>query len=75
MSSDDPEVYVENVSIPYKIPTKLGELEHHPLHAKALMDRANATNLKGSFYIPKMNIDSRNGEDKLEFIMRVLGVK
>ncbi len=75
MSSDDPELYVENVSIPYKMPTKLGELEHHPLHAKALMDRAKATNLKGSFYIPKMNIDNRNGENKESFIVRVLSAK
>jgi hypothetical protein len=72
MSSDDPELYVENVSIPYKMPTKLGELEHHPLHAKALMDRASETHLKGSFYIPKMNIDNRKGEDREEFIVRVL---
>jgi len=72
MSSDDPEIYVENLNIPYSMPTKLGELEHHPLHAKALMDRANQTNVKGSFYIPKMNIDTRKGEDKEEFIVRVL---
>ncbi len=72
MSSDDPEIYVENVNIPYSMPTKLGELEHHPLHAKALMDRANQTNVKGSFYIPKMNIDTRKGEDKEKFIVRVL---
>ena len=73
MSNDDPEIYVENVNIPYKMPATLGELEHHPLHAKALMDKAVETHIKGTFYIPKMNIDTRKGEDKEDFIVRVLG--
>lgn len=72
MSSDDPELYVENTNVPYSMPTTLGQLQHHPLHAKALMDRAKETHVKGSFYIPEMNIDTRNGESKGEFILRIL---
>lgn len=72
MSVDDPVIYVENTKIPYSKPSKLGELQHHPLHAKALLDRAKETKVAGSFYIPEMNIDTRKGEDKLDFIIRVL---
>ncbi len=49
MSSDDPEIYVENVKQAYSIPTALVPLQHHPLHAKALMDRAKETHVKGIF--------------------------
>ncbi len=75
MSSDDPEIYVENVKQSYAMPTALVPLQHHPLHAKALMDRAKETNVKGSFHIPAMNIDTRNGEDVENFIARVLNKK
>lgn len=73
MSSDDPEIYVENEKIPYTLPKSLGELEHHPLHAKALMDRANAVHLKSRVNIPPMKIDTRKGEERDEFILRMLG--
>lgn len=73
MSSDDPEIYVENSGLPYSIPTRSGELTHHPLHAKALMDRAAEVRLKGVFHIPKMNIDTRKGEGIEDFILRLFG--
>ena len=72
MSADDPEIYVEN-SREYKIPTTTGEVNHHPLHAKALMDAAEKNKMKGAFYIPAMKIDTRNGETKDEFIIRKIG--
>ncbi|MEJ7823280.1 MAG: alpha/beta hydrolase [Chitinophagaceae bacterium] len=75
MSSDDPEIYVENVKQAYAVPTALVPLQHHPLHAKALMDRAKETHVKGTFNIPAMNIDTRNGENIEGFITRVLTKK
>lgn len=73
MSKDDPEIYAVNAKLPNTMPKRTGELNHHPLHVKALMDRAHKVGLKGSFYIPKMNIDTRGGESKDEFVLRVLG--
>lgn len=70
MSNDDPEMYVENMGLPYVFPSSAGILHHHALHAKALMDRAISTGVEGSFHIPKMNIDTRNGESMEEFIIR-----
>jgi hypothetical protein len=73
MSSDDPEIWVENATIPYTMPKNLGALEHHPLHGKALMERAKVTHVKGTFYMPQMNIDTRNNETREAFILRKLG--
>lgn len=75
MSSDDPEILVENSTIKYQLPTQAGELNHHPLHAKALIDEAARKHLKGEFYIPQMNIDTRNGETREAFIIRLIGGK
>jgi hypothetical protein len=73
MSSDDPEIYVENTKVKYEIPTTTGAIQHHPLHAKALMDVAGKKNIKGKFYIPEMNIDTRGGESKEDFVIRLIG--
>lgn len=72
MSSDDPEIYIVNARFPYAKPTRTGELTHHPLHAKALMERAIETGLNGKFYIPKMQIDTRDGESFDDFVLRVV---
>jgi hypothetical protein len=73
MSSDDPEFYAENASVAYTMPKTLGELEHHPLHAKALMDRAKQVGVKSKINIPPMKIDTRSGETRDRFILRILG--
>lgn len=72
MSHDDPEIYVENQR-KYEIPSTLGDLNHHPLHAKALMDAAIKSHVKGKFFIPAMKIDTRDGESKDDFIIRLIG--
>lgn len=72
ISSDDPEIYVSNSDVKYEVPTSLSELYHHPLHAKAIMDRANQENLKGVFEIPEMKINTTRGESISEFIIRKL---
>jgi alpha/beta hydrolase fold len=73
MSSDDPEFYVENAGIANSLPTNTNELYHHPLHLKALKDRASATQTNGIFYSPELSIDTRNGESIEAFILRKLG--
>lgn len=72
MSNDDPEIYVSNPK-PYKIPTSQGEVLHHPLHAKALMDEAAKKTVKGEFKIPAMNINTTNGESEEDFVIRIIG--
>jgi len=73
MSADDPEIYVTNAKIEYKIPTNSNELNHHPLHAKALLDESLKKHVKARVSIPQMGIDTQNGESKLDFILRLIG--
>jgi len=70
MDSSDPEIYVANQSVPVTAPTTVGILYHHPYHAKALRDQAAKVGLKGSFYIPKMNIMPTTRESMTDFILR-----
>ncbi|MFY7670031.1 carboxylesterase family protein [Tenacibaculum sp. MEBiC06402] len=72
LSNDDPEIYVENTDVEYKYPENGDDILHHPLHAKALLDNAEINNVTCKAYIPKMEIDNRNGEDMITFIIRIL---
>ncbi len=58
MSKDDPEIFAENLKRPYRMPANLVEVQHSPLHIKALMDRAIQVGMKASFHAPQMNIDT-----------------
>lgn len=71
MSKDDPEIYAENLKRPYRMPANLVEVQHSPLHIKALMDRAKKVGMKASFHAPQMNIDTRKGEEAEDFILRL----
>lgn len=72
ISNDDPEFYVSNADVPYSLPINADQALHHPLHAKALIDKANEVNLSYKALIPQMNIDNTNGESMLNFILRKL---
>lgn len=72
LSSDDPEFYVSNTDVPYSLPTNTDQVLHHPLHAKALIDKAEESNTPYKALIPQMNIDNTNGESMLNFILRKL---
>jgi len=73
MSSDDPEFYISNRNTPYNSPTNTSELYHHPLHLKALQDKSIETNALGIFYSPELGVDTRNGENLENFILRKIG--
>lgn len=73
MSSDDPELYALNINVANILPTDTDELYHHPLHIKALQDAAATANVAGIFYSPNIDIDTRNGEDIDDFIIRKVG--
>ncbi len=70
LTSDDPEMHLDNSSINYTIPADNNSVLHHPLHAKILKDRAGFVNVPCKANIPKMNIDTRNGENMLDFVIR-----
>jgi len=72
LTPDDPEVYVSNSDVPYTYPTDNASVLHHPLHAKALMDKAIIENIPFKAYIPQMGIDHTNGENIAEFMLRKL---
>lgn len=73
ISADDPEIYVSNKGVPYRVPVNTSELYHHPLHAKALKDKYDSAGLPSAFYIPEMGIDTRGGESTEAFILRIIG--
>jgi pimeloyl-ACP methyl ester carboxylesterase len=70
MDGSDPEVWVANDGVSVTAPTNVSILYHHPYHAKALLDKAAQVGLKGSFYIPKMNIMPAKRETVTQFILR-----
>ncbi|MCO6497996.1 MAG: carboxylesterase family protein [Chitinophagaceae bacterium] len=72
MSSDDPEFYVMNQGRPDTFPKTTGELNHHPLHSKALMDEAAKKGVKGKFIIDGMKINTTKGESRENFVIRIL---
>ena len=69
-TADDPEIHLDNSRINYLYPTDNNSILHHPLHAKVLMDKAILVNVACRANIPKMSIDTRNGEDMLNFVIR-----
>lgn len=72
ITSDDPEIYLASAGIPYTFPANKGNLLHHPLHAKAIMDRASQFNVKCKALIPEMGINTTNGESTFNFVVRKL---
>lgn len=73
LSADDPEIYLISTQEPYAFPTNDSEALHHPLHAKAIMDKADSVNVPTRVYLPKMGIDTRNEESIAKFIIRLIG--
>lgn len=72
MSSDDPEIFVLNQFTEASKPKSIGDLYHHPLHAKALLDRANEVGIAHKIYAPKLNITDKSGEKYIDFVKRKL---
>ena len=51
------------------IPTNEDELQHHPLHAKALKDRADEVGLEAVVYAPALGLVDESGKDLVEFLL------
>ncbi|WP_340113618.1 alpha/beta hydrolase fold domain-containing protein [Maribellus mangrovi] len=56
------------------IPTNADELQHHPLHAKALKDRAVEVGLEAVVYVPALGFEDMSGKDLVAFLLEKLAV-
>jgi len=54
------------------IPTNDDELQHHPLHAKALKEKAEVCGAEAVVYAPAIGIDDSSGKDLVKFFMEKL---
>lgn len=72
ITPDDPEIYLASAGIPFVYPVNKGNLIHHPLHAFAVMRKANDVGAKCKATIPEMNIDNTSGETAVNFLIRKL---
>ncbi len=57
---------------PGGIPTNQDELNHHPLHAKALKDKADKVGAEAIVYAPEIGIVDESGKDLVEFFLEKL---
>ncbi len=71
-SPDDPPVYVENNYNDAGRPWDFYAFLHHPFHAEALMNEAQAAGVEGVFYIPALDISDPSGERFVDFAVRHL---
>lgn len=72
VSPDDPDIYLSSTGVPYSFPQNKGNMLHHPLHAKAVMDKAISKGVACKAFIPEMNIDNTNGLSDRDFILQIL---
>lgn len=54
------------------IPTNDDELQHHPLHAKALKEKAESVGVEAVVYAPAIGIVDDSGKDLVEFFLEKL---
>lgn len=77
MSSDDPPLYVYNGNTDPNPPKRedRGHMNHHPLHATALLKRARQVGLTAQVYAPALGIAPPKQEQKslVEFFLEHLG--
>jgi hypothetical protein len=71
MDKNDPPVFVFN---PQKngFPTNEDELNHHPLHAKAIKEKAEKVGLEAIVYAPEVGIIDPSGKDLVNFFLENL---
>lgn len=70
MSVDDPEFWIANTEEEADFPNSEKQLVHHPLHAKALEDRANVVGISSIVYAPKLDILDPSSEQITQFLIR-----
>ena len=73
MDKNDPPVFVFNK---HKAGTPLNQddLNHHPLHAKALKEQAERLGLEAVVYAPEIGIVDASGKDLVEFFLEKFAI-
>ncbi|MDD4107182.1 MAG: alpha/beta hydrolase [Prolixibacteraceae bacterium] len=68
MDKNDPPVFIYNK---HKggIPATEDDLNHHPLHARAIKDKAEEVGLEAVVYAPEIGIVDKSGKDLVEFFL------
>ena len=67
IDKNDPPMFVFN-NQKGGIPLTNGQMNHHPLHAKALKDKADREGLESGVYAPKIGISNAEKIDIVDFI-------
>ena len=71
MDKNDPPVFVFNKH-KNGTPTTEDELNHHPLHAKAIKEKADEVGLEAVVYAPEIGIIDPSGKDLVSFFLEKL---
>jgi carboxylesterase type B len=73
MDKHDPPVFIFNK---HKAgpPENQDDINHHPLHAKALKEKAEKVGLEAIVYAPEIGIFDRSGRDLVEFFIEKLNM-
>jgi para-nitrobenzyl esterase len=74
MDANDAPLWINNSKRSALAPADVGALLHHPLHAKVLLDQAQAVGLENVVNIPELGITSASTEEVIEFLLRHLGL-
>ena len=56
------------------IPTNQDEINHHPLHAKALKEKALEVGAEAVIYAPEIGINDPSGKDLVQFFLEKFGL-
>lgn len=56
------------------IPENQDDINHHPLHAKALLKKAEQVGLEAIVYAPEIGISDPSGKDLVDFFLEKFGV-
>lgn len=71
LSSDDPEIWVQNTGTPNGTPLSTGNFNHHPFHAREIKERADAVGVPNvaAYGNPEL-INNLNNETYVQFLIR-----
>ena len=73
MDKDDPPVFICNYH-KNGIPLNDDEINHHPLHAKAIKERADQVGLEAVVYAPEIGITDPSGKDLVGFFLEKFSI-
>lgn len=71
MKSTSPPIFIYNKHRA-GIPENQDDINHHPLHAKALMKKAEEVGIEAIVYAPEIGIQNESGKDLVDFFLEKL---